>query len=320
MMNNSIPWTEKYRPTNIDDIILDDNVYQLIQVFLTNRNNLHLLITGNPGIGKTTTIKCIIKKLFDNNPSGFIEINATEDKTVKNATSVITSFCKRICDTETNKMIIFDEADNLTDKCQHDINCMIKQYGEKVKFVFICNYSSNIIEDLQSMCRIVRFRKISNENIAKYLTKICNKENIPFNQEGLNSICYIADGDMRRAINDLQKTSYTYNNITKKNVLEICNIPDPEDIKQIIYNCIDADLYLADTNLSNIIKKGYYFMDIVNCFSVVLETFPDISEELRLNLIEACFQTKMIISNGLRSKLQLSAMVCNLINICNRIS
>lgn len=312
-MENSIPWIEKYRPNKIEDIILDKFIEQQINIFLEDRKNVHLIITGMPGIGKTTTVRCIAKKILGEHiDQGYLELNAAEDRGVRSVSTIIPPFCKRVVNFTCSKIILLDEADNMTSKCQYDINNMIKLFGKKTKFIFVCNDSTKIIGDIQSVCRIIRFKKLTDKQISTYLTKICTTEKVKVDDSGLEIICYISGGDMRKAINDLQKTAYTFEKITEKTVLSVCKVPNPKDIKSIITLCVNKKLVEADTEMINIIKEGYYYLDIVSGFVYVLENY-EMSEDLKLRLIEIINKTRIIISNGLRSKLQLSSMICKLI-------
>lgn len=316
-MENSIPWTEKYRPTQIEDIILDTNVEQQIKIFLQDRQNVHLIITGLPGIGKTTTVRCIAKKILgEYMQQGYLELNAAEDRGVRSISTIIPPFCKRVVNFTSSKIILLDEADNMTPKCQYDINDMIKEYGRRTKFIFTCNDSTKIIEDIQSVCRIIRFKKLTDTQIITYLSKICKIEKIPFNKNGLMTICYISNGDMRKSINDLQKTAYTFGKVTKGSVLSICKVPDPEEIKKIIDLCFKNNLVEADNEMDNIIKQGYYYLDIVTGFIYVLDNY-NLDNDKKLKLIDIVNKTKIIVSTGLRSKLQLSGMICRLIKEIN---
>lgn len=310
-MENSEPWIEKYRPSDVELIVLDPNIKKQIDIFTLNQPGVHLIINGLPGTGKTTTAKCIAKKILGGNTSkGYLELNAADDRGVKNISAIIPNFCKKVSDV-TTKIILLDEADNMTPKCQHDINGMIKEYGKKTKFIFTCNESSKIIEDLQSVCRIIRFKNLTNEQISKQLTKICANENIPCEKSGLDIICYIAKGDMRKSINDLQKTAYTFGKITKETVLDICKVPDPDDIMRIVKLCQDKKLCEANIETENIIKEGYYSLDIISSFVHAITNY-DIIEDLKIRLIEIIYQTKITATVGLRSKLQISGMICRL--------
>ena len=312
-MKNSIPWIEKYRPAQIEDIILDENVSNQIKIFLDDRQDVHLIITGLPGIGKTSTVRCIAKKILGPHVSdGYLELNAAEDRGVRSISTIIPPFCKKVVNFSSSKIILLDEADNMTTKCQHDINDMIKSYGKKTKFIFTCNDSTKIIEDIQSVCRIVRFKKLTDKQIKTYLEKICSTEGVKYDAAGLSTICYISNGDMRKAINDLQKTAYTFDKITKETVLKICKVPDPEDIKKIIQLCEEKKLTEADAEMESIIRQGYYYLDIVSGFVYVLAKY-DMQEDLKLSLIDIVNQTKISVSIGLRTKLQLAGMICRLI-------
>ncbi len=314
-MEKSIPWIEKYRPKNISDIVLDEYILQQINIFLLDRENVHLLITGVPGIGKTTTVRCIAKKILGENiDKGYLELNAAEERGGRGMSLIIPPFCKRVVNFNSSKIILLDEADNMTSKCQCDINDMIKAYGKKTKFIFTCNDSTKIIEDIQSVCRIIRFKVLTDDQISTYLSKICDNEKISYDATGLSTICYISNGDMRKSINDLQKTAYTFGTVTKTSVLSICKVPDPEEIKKIVAMCKNSKIIEANNEIDNIIKQGYYYLDIVSGFVYVLSTMDDINEDLRLRLIDVINRTKIIVSTGLRSKLQLSAMICRLAN------
>lgn len=313
-MQNSIPWIEKYRPTSIDDITLDEQVEKQIRIFLQDRKDVHLIITGLPGIGKTTTVRCIAKEILkDNLDKGYLELNAAEDRGIRSISHIVPSFCKRVANFTESKIILLDEADNMTSKCQNDINSMIKLYGHKTKFIFTCNDSTKIIEDIQSVCSIVRFKKLTVNQISKYLEKICQKEGIEYNNSGLKTICYISDGDMRKSINNLQLTAYAYNKINKPCVLKICKIPDPEELKNVIDLCLKSKLDEANKELENIISQGYHYSDIVTGFTYVLIHY-DINEDLKLKLIDIVNKTKIAVSIGLRSKLQLTAMIGRMIS------
>lgn len=313
-MENSIPWIEKYRPSEIEEIMLDKHVEQQIRIFLLDRDDVHLIITGVPGIGKTTTVRCIAKQILGENMKvGYLELNAAEDRGVRSVSNIIPPFCKRVVNFKSSKIILFDEADGMTQKCQCDINDMIREYGKRTKFIFTCNDSTKIIDDIQSICRIIRFKKLTNEQIIKYLSKICVAENVKFDNSGLETICYISDGDMRKSINDLQKIAFTYDKITKKTVLSICKVPDPIEIKKIIKLVIEKNLVEANNEMELIVKQGYYYMDIISGLVYVLSNY-DMENSIKLKLIEIVNHTKIIVSGGLRTKLQLSGMICRLIN------
>ncbi len=311
-MQHSIPWTEKYRPNNIEDIVLDPTIHRQIQTLL-KKKDVHAIFTGSPGIGKTTTVKCIAAHLLgDMQDVGYMEMNAAEDRGVRSISTSVPSFCKRSTCLTTSKIILLDEADSMMPKCQEDIVEMIKKYGANTKFLFTCNDSSKMIEPLQSLCTIIRYSSMTMPQVSQYLKYICKTENIPFNTAGLEMIYYVCKGDMREAINNLQKTAYAYENITKENVLEICKFPDPEELRVIIIYCLEKNANKAYRELDNIIARGYHYQDIITGFLCALETHV-MEEKLRLTLTTIVLKTKIHISIDVRSRLQLSAMMARMI-------
>jgi len=317
-MDYSIPWIEKYRPTNISDVMMDEQTRNLITGLITNRKNMHIILTGLPGVGKTSTVKCIAKALLgDNIGDGYLELNDADGRGVRSTSIIIPTFCKKSVNFTESKIILMDEADNLTEKCQYDICDIIKTYGHNTKFIFTCNDSNKIIEDIQSICRIIRFRKLTDSQIKLCLQKICEKEKIKFQQNGLDIICYISMGDMRKAINNLQMTAYSFNAITKPNVLQICKLPDPVEINKIIDHCMQLDLANANNGLNTIIMDGYYHLDIVTGFGYVLADHA-MNDAIKLKLLDIVNQTKITISIGNRSKLQLVAMICRMIDAISK--
>lgn len=332
-MHNSTPWIEKYRPSELDDIIMDPNIKKIIDVLIHNRGNTHMIITGPPGIGKTSTVRCIARKILGINlENGFLELNDSDSRGVKNITSIIPSFCKRAVSFDESKIILLDESDNITSKCQADLCDMIKQFGHNTNFIFTCNDSSKIIENIQSICRIIRFKSLCDDQIKERLKKICEYEEVSQTEEGLNTICYISGGDMRKAINNLQITANSFNKITKKEVLSICKMPDPIEIASIIDLCLKKNFSDSNQKLNNLIMEGYYFLDIVVSFGYVVdrseihrlktsELSPirtGISNKIKLQLIDVINQTKIVLSTNVRSKLQLVAMLCRMIDVINK--
>ena len=336
-VKDTLPWIEKYRPDKLSDVILDEFVRQQINLFLPDNQEMNLIISGSPGIGKTSTAICIAKeKLGDNFKEGFLEINAADGS----VSTVVPVFCKKKMSFEGMKIILLDEADIMTTKSQSDVNSLIKQYKHSTKFIITCNDCSKIIQDLQSECRMIHYKNLSNEQIKQYLEKVCKEEKLTYDKTSIETICTISKGDMRKAINSLQQTAYSYNNtITKSNILKICKVPDPELIKAILNLCgqgrqeknppsgakneaksndeqKDKQLQEAISKIEDLVHDGYYPQDIVTCMLAVLYNY-DISPELKIKLSVPLNEKLVNISKGIRTNIQLDALICNLIMIMN---
>ena len=244
-IKNTLPWVEKYRPKNIDDLILEQTILNKIKTIIENRDMPNIIITGLPGIGKTSTIHCLANKLLGKyKKEGVIELNASDDRGIKAIQETIL-FCKKKLFIKKldkhlyaqHKIILLDEADNMTIKAQRLVNNLMETYRKSTRFVFTCNNSSDIIEAIQSRCVILKYSRISDEQIIYRLGKICSMESIKSTYEGLQLITTISYGDMRQAINYLQLISNSYNEITEETFKQVCYKPLPSIIKNIIISC-----------------------------------------------------------------------------------
>jgi replication factor C subunit 2/4 len=312
------PWIEKYRPVNLKDVILDPLVYKKILVYIQNRNLNHLIITGTPGIGKTTTAICIAKEILKESfDEAFMELNASDERGVKTVNEPMTTFCNKKISYGGHRIILLDEADNITTKAQRSINTLMESYGKTTRIIFTCNDSSKIIESIQSKCDILRFKKLSNEQIKSYILKICDIENVPFTEDGIDAIIYSAKGDMRQAINNIQSTHCGFVNINKENVFLLCDIPNPETIKNIVKLCINKDFCNGNKEVLKLKNDGYLLADIIIGFLNVLKDI-EIDENLRMKYLEIVSQTNMEVSKGNDTELQLNAMICKMIQACGK--
>ena len=148
-INDNIPWVEKYRPTDLNDIILDNINKKIIDNIIKDNYFPNLILYGPPGIGKTTTLINLIKeftKSYDTNYKNlYMHFNASDDRGIETIRNHIKNFvkCKSLYTNE-NKFIILDEADYLTKNAQNALKYIVKEYNNNIRFCLICNYLSKI--------------------------------------------------------------------------------------------------------------------------------------------------------------------------------
>lgn len=316
------PWIEKYRPVTLEDLVLDTGMYNKIKKILDEQDMPNIIITGVPGVGKTTTISCLAKNLlgkFYND--AVLELNASDDRGIKTVQDSIENFCKKkiyFDDTVAqHKIVILDEADNMTKKAQQSIKNLMKTYHDTTRFAFTCNNSSYIIESIQSRCIIFKYSKLTNIQIAERIKKICSIEKIPFTEEGIKTLVETSQGDLRKAINNLQLTYNGYTKITPDNVYKLCDRPHPLVIQNIFLACRNKDIKKAFEYLEDLRVKGYSSSDIslsmINTLRELDKTILD--ERTKIKYIEEISKTCIIISQGVSSQLQLTACICRLYKI-----
>ncbi|KAJ3202069.1 replication factor C subunit 4, partial [Entophlyctis luteolus] len=292
---------EQYRPLVLTDIVGNEETVARLRVIARDGNMPNIIISGPPGIGKTTSILCLARELLgEQYKEGVLELNASDDRGIDVVRNRIKMFAqKKVTLPEgRHKIIILDEADSMTPGAQQALrrtmvmSLMVMSaefvqqeiYSATTRFALACNMSSKIIEPIQSRCAIVRYNRLSDSQILKRLVEICRSEKVDYVPEGLEAIIFTAEGDMRQAINNLQSTHSAFAFISRDNVFRVCDQPSPEVLGQVIKSCLEGDVEKAVARLEGFWIDGYSGVDIVGTlFRVVkLHAMP---EYLKLEFI-----------------------------------
>jgi len=216
MHDNNLPWVEKYRPKNIDDV-LHPPIVNFVKDLMTNDFFPHMIFYGVAGTGKTSTIFAIANEYFPGEASKYIlELNASDDRGISVVRSQIKEFCQIqiINKSDMNvkyKLVILDEADALTDDAQGALRRIIETYTFNTRFCLICNYLSKLIDAILSRSLVIIFPKISDKTMKDAIMKISNSENIKLSTDQLKNIIFSSNGDLRKGINLLQNISISDN-------------------------------------------------------------------------------------------------------------
>jgi replication factor C subunit 2/4 len=305
-------WTEKYRPMKTQDLLMGDSMRRKFEEIIQRKSMPNIILTGEPGVGKTTTILCLCHELLgDRVNDGVLELNASDNRGIKSIQVTLT-FCKKTFDQPNpeyakHKIIIYDEADNITQKAQTKINSMMESFNDTTKFAFTCNNSSDIIESIQSRCMIIRYPRIESSQLTRRLMQICIMEKIDYDEEGIQIISDRSNGDMRKAINNLQLT-YVSHNYVKKECMEI----DPVD--NLLLLCKQKKLREALSYQQVLLDNGSSVYDIVKDILNHLKT-DVMREDIRIQFFNLASQSMLVLSKGIESPLQLTSLICRLCNV-----
>lgn len=318
---SKIPWIEKYRPKNIEDLILDDILLKKIKKIINDKNMPNLIITGIPGIGKTTTIKCIVSKLYGKYIKDVVlELNASDDRGIKAVQETITNFCKKKIDLGENngyikhKIIILDEADNMTQKAQIFISVLMDKYHNSTRFAFTCNNSADIIEGIQSRCDIMRYMRLNVKQILTRLKYICKKENVEYEENALEILASISQGDIRNAINNLQLVYNCYNEIIEEYIYTICDKPQPTIINNIFDACVEKNYKKAIKYFIDLKNQGFMESDIIlNMIYMIRNNKTNLNEKYKILFLDKICYSAFIISKGFDGTTQLTSCIAKLI-------
>ena len=246
-MNES--WVEKFRPKNLDDVESQEDIIMSLKNCIKTKNLPHLLFFGPSGCGKTSTILALAREIFGQKywSDRVIELNASDERGIKVVREKIKRYAMNSVSIDDNippwKIIILDEADNMTSDSQFALRKIMEDYSKVTRFCIICNYHNKIIDPIVSRCSLYRFKPIPKENIHLKLKDICNKENSIIDNDSIEMIEKISRGDLRKAINFLQRCRNFKNLINDNNDINNINIELIETMSGIIPNNILNDFF-----------------------------------------------------------------------------
>ena len=312
-MKLELPWVEKYRPHLLQDIVGNEDTIERLTQIAKQGNMPNMIISGLPGIGKTTSIHCLAHELLgDSYSQAVLELNASDDRGIDVVRNQIKQFAQKKLHLGPgkHKIVILDEADSMTAGAQQALRRTMELYSNTTRFAFACNQSNKIIEPLQSRCAILRYSRLSDEQVLKRLLEIIKAEAVEYTNDGLEAIIFTADGDMRQAINNLQSCVAGHGLVNGENVFKIVDSPHPLIVKRMLLAAtLDESLELLRNDLWD---KGYSAIDIVTTCFRVTKTLSQLKEAKRLEIIKEIGTTHMRILEGVATYLQLASMLAKI--------
>uniref|UniRef100_A0A0N4ZX21 Replication factor C subunit 2 n=1 Tax=Parastrongyloides trichosuri TaxID=131310 RepID=A0A0N4ZX21_PARTI len=316
------PWIEKYRPRRIDDIVGNEVTMSRLKFFAKKGNVPNLLLSGPPGCGKTTCIWAMANELLGEYAKrGILELNASDERGIDVVRDKIKHFCQSkvtFPSPHMTKILILDEADSMTEGAQQAMRRIMEEYSDTTRFAFACNQSEKIIEPLQSRCGVIRFSKLTDEEMLKRLLYVCDKEEVTYDPKGLQAIIFTADGDMRQALNNLQCTVAAYENVTADYVYKVCDEPHPDLIKGIFDHCAVGNMTDAFKIVDQLYKLGYSIPDIMNHIGKICKVCK-LPEVLKLEYLREIGLVHADVLRGVASRMQLAGLIARLSMIQKRV-
>ncbi|MFC7167289.1 replication factor C small subunit [Halospeciosus flavus] len=305
-------WVEKYRPEALEDIVGHEDITSRLQSYVERSDLPHLLFAGPAGVGKTAASVSISKETYgDDWKENFLELNASDQRGIDVVRDRIKNFARTSFGGYDYRIIFLDEADALTDDAQSALRRTMEQFSDNTRFILSCNYSSRIIDPIQSRCAVFRFSPISDDAVAKRIREIAENEGVGYTEDGVDALVYAADGDMRKAINALQAAAATGEEVDEETVYAITATARPEEIEEMVTSATSGDFVGARTRLDEMItERGLAGGDIIDQLHRSVWEF-DLDEEAAVRLMDRIGEADYRISEGANEQVQLEALLAS---------
>lgn len=307
-------WTEKYRPKSLDEIVDQKEIVDRLKGFVKARSMPHCLFAGPPGTGKTTAALCLAHDLFGTAfADSFAELNASDERGINVVRERVKTFARtRTLREVPFKILVLDEADNMTGDAQQALRRTMERYTETCRFILVCNYSSRIIEPIQSRCAPFRFIPLADEDVGERLRFIAKQEKVELAEDGVKAILEECDGDLRKAYNTLQAAAAFGKRVDEKVIYTVVGRVVPKEVQEMLVAAFKGNFLDARQRLRRmLIDYGVSASDLIK--QVHSEVFRfNIPERLKAQLIDAIGEADFRIAEGSNDEVQFSALLARL--------
>jgi replication factor C small subunit len=315
------PWVEKYRPRVLDEVVNQKGIIKRLKQFINDKSMPHLIFAGPAGTGKTTSALAMVRELYRRKMAvnrTFLELNASDARGIDVIRTYIKDFAKaRPPINIPYKVLILDEADNMTAPAQQALRRTMEKYSKNCRMVLICNYSNKIIPPIQSRCVVFRFASLSKDDIKNRVKYVAMEEGTDLTPGGLNAIVDVSRGDCRRAINYLQSCSTISKNINQEIVFRVAGEVPPDKIKKILNTAIEGQLQLSIKLLNDLIKD--YGLSGQNIIKNLHREIYDLKtrEDVKIEISKLLAEFEYRLSQGGTEEIQLQALLSKIVLLQN---
>ncbi|MBN2067871.1 MAG: replication factor C small subunit [Candidatus Diapherotrites archaeon] len=308
-----LPWVEKYRPERLKDVVGQPEIVQRLQSYVEKHNSPNLLFSGSAGIGKTSAAVALAKELFGGQfERNFLELNASDERGIDVVRNTIKDFARTLAFSGDFKIIFLDESDALTGDAQQALRRTMEKYTKTCRFILSCNYSSRIIEPIQSRCVVFRFRPLAAKEMQQRLEEIAKKENVELGEKALDAIFYVSMGDMRKAINVLQASASLGGKVTEDTVFNVSSRAKPREIKEMIQLALKGKFLEARNLLDTLLyEHGMSGEDVMLQLyrEVIGAEENEIESKTKIALVDIIGEYNFRMVEGANERIQLEALL-----------
>jgi replication factor C small subunit len=313
-------WTEKYRPQNFEEVKGQKDIVSKIKAFVESGSMPHLLFSGPAGVGKTTLSLVIAKQLFGENwRQNTLELNASDERGIDVVRVKVKDFARtRAIGDVPFKLIYLDESDALTKEAQQALRRTMENYTKTCRFILSCNYSSKIIDPIQSRCAVFRFKPLSADEINEVISRVSAEEGLTVSDEAKTALFEVCEGDCRRLENVMQSCAVIKKDIDAELVYSMASVAKPKEIKESLGlaasgKFIDSRKKLLDLMLN----YGLSGMDVIR--QVQREIWNlELDDRKKVELVDKCGEIEFRMVEGADEYIQLEALLAFVVLVGTR--
>jgi len=306
-------WVEKYRPRKLAEVVGQRAIVERLSAYVKTRSMPHMLFAGPAGSGKTTCAIALARELYGEQwRDCLIELNASDERGIDIVRGKIKDFARAASFGGADfKVIFLDEADSLTSDAQAALRRTMERYTQTCRFILSCNYSSKVIEPIQSRCAVFRFKLLGEGDVKEYLGRIVRAEKIDVTQDGYDAVCELATGDLRKATNILQVAASLGKKIDQDVVFESTESIRPSEINDMLKTALSGNFIAARSKLDEIVvRHGLSGEDIVQGIHRAVFDLP-VSEESKIRLIDRIGEAEFRMVSGSSDRIQLEVLLAH---------
>jgi len=315
MPSNFEIWTEKYRPQKLSEVVNQKHVVGRLKSWVKSGSVPNMLFAGSAGLGKTTLALCLARELYGEHwKENFLELNASDERGIDIIRGRVKDFAKMKPLGADFKIIFLDESDALTPEAQQALRRTMEKFAGVCRFILSCNYSSRIIEPLQSRCAVFRFKRLDEKQVIEYLERIVSAERLKAPKEALSAIFELSEGDLRKATNLLQ-ASAAMGRIDKETIYDVAMQAKPHDVRAMLDMALTGKFADARNKLYELlINQGLSGEDIIK--EIHRQIFElDVPEKAKLGMLERTGEFEFRLNQGGSDEIQLEALLAHFLNI-----